>query len=277
MKMHCFRVPGVLACVTFLLAQTSGAAPFDPVFRVLRYQGDCLIAAPGSSDFGPAKGRKAYPLGSTVRTGPASNALIAFSDGNECQLEARTTLVVEGDSDNRTVRGVRLIAGHVTVGLDEQTKFANLVDVRTPLATASAEKSRFDVRISGSNDLFEVRCECLSGVLRVTASEFEVPVMKTADAVILSGDPGHSYLRARTVKGAYPANVRNDQGEVVPIPMKNNSTVKIWQRYSEPERVRGVVNRVYTPEGLSATNFSYALQGPACIAPMNEAPPQAAP
>jgi hypothetical protein len=274
MNMHRSCLSGVVACVAFVLVQAAGAAPFDPVFRVLRYQGDCLVAPPSSTNFAPAKGSKAYPLGTTVRTGPASSALIAFSDGNECLMDGRTALVVEGDADDRTNRTVRLLTGRVTVELDAQSKYTNRVDVRTPLATASSEKSRFDVVLSGSNDLFEVRCECLSGFLRVSASEFEVPIMQTADTVLLSGDPGHAYLRARTLKGAYAASIRNDAAEIVPVPMKNNSIVKVWQRYSEPERVRGVVNRVYTPEGMSATNFSYTLQGPAFIAPMSEPPPE---
>jgi len=277
MKMNRDHFLLTLACAAFGLSLTAGATPFDPVFRILRYQGECRIAPSGSADFAPVRGGKAYPLGSTVRTAAGSSAQIALSDNNECRLDAGTAVIVEGEAEDRSNRVIRLIAGRLTVELDDKVTTPSRVEVRTPLATASAEKSRFETTLSGSNDLYEVRHECLAGVLRVSASEFEIPIMKTADTILLSGDPSHLYLRARTTKGAYPVNIRNDAGELESVPMKNNSVIKIWQRYSVPEGVRGIVNRVYTPDGLSATNFSYTQRGPATIAQMSGVPPEEQP
>jgi hypothetical protein len=249
----------LLLCLAGAIAM---AAPFDPAFRVLRFKGICEVAPPDSSGFSPVSPGKAYPYGSTVRTGDrASEAVVALCDNHECKVMASTTARFADENQDRETRTVHLLAGKVEVDLDQKNqKFTNRVFVQTAVGTAAGEKVRFTVATSRNNEIHESVFECNAGMLGVSGSQFNAPVVKEGASLKVTGPTDLSWLRVQTLKGDIPYDLRNNSGEQVTYPTKAGATVKINQRVLESTKVRHVVLWLLKSDGTTETNYTYRVQ-----------------
>lgn len=259
-RKKCFTM---LAVSTFVcLAGTMvNAVPFDPVFRVLRFKGECQVALPGSWAFTAVKPGKAYPFGSTLRTGSvASEATVALCDNNECKLLEGTTAQFTDENQDRENRTVHLLEGKVEVDLDQKNlKFTNRVYVKTAVGTAIGEKSRFTTAFSRQGEINEAIFDCDAGMIGLSGAQFQTTVMKEGSVVKVTGPNDLSWLRVQTVKGDIPYDLKNELGEPVTHPTKAGATVKINQRVTQANTVRHVVIWTLKPDGTTETNYNYKI------------------
>jgi hypothetical protein len=251
--------PAVLTA-TCILCAVSSAVPFDPVFRILRTKGDCQVALPGSWEFTPVKPGKAYPFGSTVRTGSAnSEAIVSLCDDHECRILQGTTAQILDEKQDRENRTVNLLAGKVEVELDQKGKFTNMVCVQTAVGAAIGEKSRFTATFSRQGEISEAIFECNSGMIGLNGQQFQSSVVKEGSIVKVTGPNDLSWLRVQTVKGDVPYELRDQTGEPVQYPTKAGATVKINQKVAELTKTRHVVIWTLKPDGTTETNYTYKI------------------
>jgi hypothetical protein len=256
--------------VVCLSGTVSNAVPFDPVFRVLRTKGECQVALPDSWEFAPVKPGKAYPFGSTVRTGNIdSEAIVALCDDHECRVFAGTTAQFLDEKQDRENRTVNLLAGKVEVELDQKSKFTNRVHVLTAVGVAIGEKSRFTATFSRHGEISEALFECNSGMIGVSGQQFQSSVVKEGSTVKVTGPNDLSWLRVQTVKGEVPYDLRNPIGEMVQYPTKAGAMVKINQKVAELTKTRHVMIWTLKPDGTTDTNYTYKV-----VAPTADAAPE---
>ncbi len=249
-----------------LVGAVALAVPFDPVFRVVRFKGECQVALPDSTTFAPVKPGKAYPYGTTVRTGGAeSEATITFCDNHECRLAPNTTARFADEARDRTNLTVHLLAGKVEVDLDQKNiKYINRVFVQTPVAIAAGEKVRFTAAVSRNNDIHESVFECGAGMFGVSGSQFQAPAIKEGSIVKVTGPSDLSWLRVQTVKGEVSYDLRDTLAEPVAYPTKQGGAFKITQRVADSTKSRHVVVWTLKPDDTTETNYTYRL-GPQAV------------
>jgi hypothetical protein len=259
MKIRAY-ILGIAAASVMTAASLFAAESFDLVFRILRFTGDCQVTPPDATVSSAAKAGRAYPHGSTVRTGPKSTATIALSANNECSMKEQTAIYLVDPDKSRDLRTIQLLTGQVQVDLDvnaEPQKMPNKVVVKTVSAAASTRASRFSAISHPTNDLTVTTFTCdaigkeggKEGMLSITGPQFEIPTMKPTDAVEVSGTQDQSYTRLAVLRGAIPVNMRGPDGAPFTYEAKQRAVIKFWVKRADSGKAVSVAVRVLTSNG----------------------------
>ena len=234
------------ALVTMAAAQET----LDPVFQASGVNGDCRISLPGQDEFLPVEESKAYPYGSHIRTGSRSSLVLTISEGNEVRVLANADLVFNEDSSNVKIKNVQLNDGEVEVELNKAFHDGgNALNVETATAICGAIGSHFRVASRMEQNLRIAIFRVIKGLIRVYGENFEVAEMKADDWLSLLSPSDRSFLRLKTMKGAFNIKVKDQDMNDKNLATKEGTVLKIWQRVI-PESNQRIITFVLTsPDG----------------------------
>jgi len=227
-------------CALFLLGTAVFAAPFDPLFKIVKVTGDCAVRAPDSEDFSPAEEGKAYPYGTKMRTGRNSSAIIAFSDGNQCRVLARASLAITEKEEDASFKLIKLEQGKISLTLQEDYHETNELNVETATAICGAIGSDYDVTVTIQDGLIVVYVTCSDGSIWASGADFRIPLMLVGDSLTITGSRDGTFVRLKVVDGEFRIHFRNADGEEETVDIKAGYVVKIWSTVS-PDGTKIVV------------------------------------
>lgn len=142
--MNTQRFPLWLALVAAVTCTAASLADESLItgFTVTRVQGKCLVWDGEQSK--PAELNRAYPFPTKVSTDRNSTMNLKFSEDNEFFLMARTTLVVDKNTNDPRLKVLKLETGSIDLQLNNFPKGEKL-QVETPTAVCGAVGTRFRV------------------------------------------------------------------------------------------------------------------------------------
>lgn len=147
------------------------------------------VRLPGG-EWAPAEEGRFYPLGCSYRTKGDARLVLAFS--------AESTVTISGDAEfatrvptNSATRTIALVRGTLSLKLpDNMPEGAFFVAAPGFTVKNPAGESRYVYVDMGDGDKVTVRC--ITGSLGLEGRHFDIPVMRSADEVVIRS--GHDYL-----------------------------------------------------------------------------------
>jgi hypothetical protein len=258
-------VVGVLALATSLQAQS-----FDVLFRVAGVKGDCQIRKPGANTFEPVMNGKAYPFGTSVRTGKNGEAFILLSPDDSLRMSSSCELSVsepEGAPAGSN-RIVRLAEGKLDVSVRDGLADQALV-VETTVAACDSFVGRSTVELrktrKPAKDKLDLRLlvHTDNGAIRISGPQFAVPKMKSGSTVRIESSTDRSMTRIINESNDYPVNIDNGTDTPVVMDTTTHSTIRIC-REQAPVGGKLVVSVLeIAPDGTGKGNsFAFVVGEP---------------
>ena len=160
MRVLCF--PALAFSLVLAFAVPGRAVPVDAVLKSIL--GSVQTAPPGSTKFAAVTPGTKLPSGTTIKTGPDSEAIIVPTPGSAIRLDENTTLEIDGmsfekdKSNNVTERKavLNLTSGTVTSLIDHSTPAVTDFTVRTPQGAASARGTFYAVTVKDGQTYLKV-------------------------------------------------------------------------------------------------------------------------
>ena len=260
-------VAGVLL-VTSLQAQS-----FDILFRVSNIKGTCQVKKPGATTFEPAINGKAYPFGTTVRTGKDGESFVLLSGDDSLRMAAQTELsVVEPEgAPAYSNRVINLTEGKIDLAVHDGLAEKALV-VETAVASCDSLVGRSSLELQKNakptKDKLDLRrlVHTDNGAVRVIGPQFSIPKMRSGSAARIESSLDRSITRITNESNDYTVSIDNGTDSPVPLETTTLSTVRI---YREQAAVGGklVVSVLETaPDGKGKGNFAFVLGEPSLTA-----------
>lgn len=235
MKTLCLSFVGLIAFLS-LASPLCAAIPFDPLFRTMKFTGDCSVSIPPSSEFEPAVEGKAYPYGTRVKTGPKSNVHLFLASGNECRAFDDALMTFIEDPKDAKIKGIRLDRGKLEINLEEGfQENKNGFSIQTPIAICTAlAGGRFSFEATSAQDLGMVVIGNQDTKLKVNGPQYEIPLVEKDDWVAISTSLDRVFTRIKSVRGDFQLLVKDQDGNPKTIDLKPGMVVKILRRFSAP-------------------------------------------
>lgn len=260
-----------LALAAALSAATLRADSFNNLFRVIAPRGECQIRLPGEEAYAPMLKGKAYPFGSTVRTGKESDVVIALSDKDALRLSANTLVAMNIDHANGDCRMIGLRDGEILMRLNVvNTNQFVMVDTPVARGVSMIGNVRFKLSSTQLEHNLEVRAEASSSI-KIAGPQFVMPDLKSGNGILISSLKDNSMTRISDLLGDYKVYVNKglefnpdtsdlDGSEsLLPVAMSSRSTVKIW-RERAPVGGRLIVSVLATgPDGKGRESYAFAV------------------
>jgi hypothetical protein len=164
---------------------------FDPLVRVMNIRGVCEVKNPDVGSFQPVLNNKAYPLGSSFRTGLGGSAVISFSAQESVQLLEGSEMVAacpEKDPDGRLVR---IISGKVKTTLRDNLP-EGVFGIETPNTICRNVAGRGEITLSSDANTETLQIAIITGSTRVEGPQYQVPALRAANTLNACREPdGH--------------------------------------------------------------------------------------
>lgn len=253
----------VASVVCILLSATIYAQTrFDPLFRLANVKGVCLVRTPGTSAFVPVINRKAYPYGTTVQIGQASEAVVLFSSDNSILLTGPAEATVAIQTENAENRVLRLASGEARTFTDESLSETAII-VETPVATCDAFAGQATIKTSRDADAnIVLQVDATGGGTRITGSQFTIAKLKSACGIQIRSTPDRSLTHLVNTGGDYTIVLDNGTETPVPFESTSKSSVKIRREFA-PVGGRLIVS-VFAigPDGKGKESYAFAVGQP---------------
>ena len=260
-----------MALSVTLLAASLHADTFNNLMRVIAPRGECQIRLPGAEEYVPVLKGKTYPFGSIVRTGKASDIVIALSDRDAVRLSENTVVAFGIDHAANDCRIVGLRSGEILTRLDVvNTNEFVVIDTPAGRGVEMVGNARFSLSSTPLDDTLEVRAEASSSI-KVIGPQFAIPGLRSGNGVSITTMKDHSMTRISDLLGDYRVFVNKgnelnpDTSDVdgneslLPVSMSSRSTVKIW-RERAPVGGRLIVSVLATgPDGKGRESYAFAV------------------
>lgn len=242
---------GLATLLTVALATMASAQDIlDPAFRVIKVNGDCQVGIPGQEGFQAAEESKAYPYGSSVRTGARSSLVIVLSEGNVVRVLANANLIMDENASDSKIKNVRLADGEVEVELNNAFHQAgNKLNVETATAICGAVGTHFRVASRMEKDLRIVIIRVIQGIVNAYGDNFEVTELDANDWLSILSPGDRSFLRLQNMKGEFFIRIRDKDNNNKDIPTKLDNVLKIWQRLVAETNERVITFQFTAPDG----------------------------
>ena len=255
------------AAAPAVVAEQPAAAPaadplqpaklFDPLVRVMNIRGVCEVNNPDEGAFKPVLNNKAYPLGSTFRTGPGGSAFLIFSTQESVQILELSEVVVASPEKNPAGRIVRLVSGKVKTLLRDNLPEGSF-GVETPNANCRNVAGRGEFMLSTDAITATFQVATITGSTRIEGSQYHIPALRAANTVNIQTAIDHSLSRLVSVSGDFAIILENGTETPVNFGMSPKAVVKIW-RESAPVGGRAIISTlVVSPTGMALHRFAYA-------------------
>ena len=261
-------VVGVLALATSLQAQS-----FDILFRVSSVKGACLVKKPGAAAFEPAIKGKAYPFGTTVRTGKDAEAYILLSADDSLRMSPLSELSViesEGAPVNAS-RTVRLEEGKLFISVRDGLAEKALV-VETAVAFCDSFVGRSTVELlkarKPAKDKLDLRLlvHTDNGAIRVSGPQFSVPKMRSGSAIRIESSMDRGITRIINESNDYKVDIDNGTDTPVSLETTTRSMVRICREHAAVGGKLVVSVLETAPDGKGKGNFAFVVGEPALTA-----------
>jgi len=242
---------GLATLLTVALATMASAQNIlDPAFRVIKVNGECEIGIPGQEGLLAAEESKAYPYGSTIRTGARSSLVIVLSEGNVVRVLANANLVMDESSSDSKIKNVRLNDGEVEVELNADFhQGGNKLNVETATAVCGAVGTHFRVASRMEQDLRIVIIRVIKGIVKAYGDKFEALELDANDWLSLLSPGDRSFLRLQNMKGEFNIRIKDQTMNDKDIPTKEGNVLKIWQRLIPETNERVITFQLTAPDG----------------------------
>jgi FecR protein len=252
------EVPQVGAVADPAATNKPPAKIFDILARVQSPRGIAEVNNPDVGSFQPAIGNKAYPLGSTFRTGPNSSVVINFSNTDGVQLLENTEVVVHTGGTNEAARSVTLVRGQLRTYMKDSMP-EEMFSVSTPNAICKslAGRAEFGLGIKDGNE--ELSVATITGSLLIEGLQFKIPTLRAANTVNVLTATNRSLSRLISEKGDFKVVLSTGTEFPVTYDISPRAVIKIW-REAAPIGGRTVVSTlVVGPSGTAQHRFVYAV------------------
>lgn len=170
-------------------------------------EGEADVQLPGK-DWAPVEDGKFYPLGSSFRT-RGGKLTLAFGKDSSASIEGTASFATRaqplGEKTRTVILGEGTLALKLPENLPEGAFFVTAADftVKSP-----AGESRYTVARTASGTRSVVRC--VTGTMGLSGRHFEIPHMRAANEVVLTGEHDHLVTVLENTSGDYV--VKLDQG-----------------------------------------------------------------
>jgi len=257
-------VVGVLTLTTTLQAQS-----FDILFRVTGVKGACQAKKPDAAVFEPAINGKAYPFGTTIRTGADGETFLLLSPDDTIRMLPQSELAVyepEGTLGNSN-RVIRLAEGRLEISVRDNLTEKSLV-IDTPVAACAGFVGRSRIDLSKAKKATKDKLDLLmqvhteQGAVRVNGPQFSVPNMKSGSALRIESSTDRSITRLVNESNDYLVNIENGTDTPVPLETKTRSTVRICREHAAVGGKLVVSVLETAPDGKGKGNFAFVLGDP---------------
>jgi len=247
----------VLACVACFVSSIAIAAPFEPLFKINKITGKCLVVPPETKMPVAAEEGKAYPYGTKVQTGRKSSLVIEFSKGNECRVLANADLTVTEDVKDKKLKTLMLNEGKVEVTLEKAFKEHNGLNVETPSAICGAIGCRFDVQASRQRTVSVVVIICHDGEVTAYGADFKIPVMSGGSGTSVSRSYNGNLTRLKNIQGQFKVAIKDAEGNPKDVNTTVGTVLKIWNKPNIEEKKVVVTIMVTSPTGELLESITY--------------------
>ena len=232
-------------------AETAAAAKKAPPkvqFTTLpfcRYaEGSVQVCRPGSEWEDIVEG-KFYPLGSSYRTGANARLVVAFGPESSVTLSGSSEFGTRVESLGNKTRTISLVRGTVELKLADNTP-EGLFFVAAPgfKVKNPAGESRYVYEDMGDGDRVTLRC--ITGSLGVEGRHFEIPVMRSANEIIIRSN--HDYLSTilSGTSGDYIVKLAKDMRFVEKIGDDGQRTSEVERQFEDwhlTPKTKVIINR----------------------------------
>lgn len=150
-----------------------------------------------------------YPLGTAYRTGKAGRMVLSFGPESSIELSASSEILTRAQALGTVSRAIVLVGGTVTLKLaNNLPEGAFFVTTTGFTAKNPAGESRFVCENKGDGERVTVRC--LTGSIGIEGRHFDIPVMHSANEVVIRTSHDHLSTFLYGTSGDYI--VKLDQG-----------------------------------------------------------------
>lgn len=237
--------------------QPAPAKLFEPLVRVLNVQGSCEVKNPDVGQFEPAQNNKAYPLGTVIRTGAGSSAVVSFSAQESVQLLESTEAVAAAPEKAPAARCVRLAAGKIKTTLRDNLPEGSF-SVATPNTSCKNLAGRGEFALSSDENVETFQAATITGIARIDGQQYQIPALRAANTVNIQTSRDRSLSRLTSVSGDFPIILENGTDVPVTFAMSPKAVVKIWREVA-PVGGRSIISTlVVSPTGKARHRFAYA-------------------
>lgn len=249
----------VAVSVFFLIASYSSveAGKFDPLFKVINVVGDCKVSSSEGGSFAAVVENKAYPYGSHIKTGRNSSIIIVLSEGNEVQVLGNADLVMNEDTQDKKLKIIKLNEGQIEVNLEHEFSENNGLNVETATAICAAIACKFSIDVRTQDDMKVCIFGTKEGKVKLIGKHFTIPELDADDWVTLYSSFDREFLRLKVMKGGLSIELKDSSGNAQVIPLKLNSTIKIWSRRADVGNNVVVTILITSPDGKVEHTFTY--------------------
>lgn len=231
---------------------------FDILARAMAPRGIAEVNNPDVGAFQPVVSNKAYPLGSTFRTGPDSTVVINFSFTDGIQLMENTEVLVTADEKNRDARMVKLVRGRLLTFMKDNMP-EEMFSIATPNAICKSLAGRAEIELTEKDNNEELQVATITGTLVVEGLQFTIPALRAANTVNVLTAVNRSLSRLISEKGDFKVALSNGSAYPVSYDMSPRAVIKIW-RENAPVGGRTIVSTlVVGPSGTARHRFVYAV------------------
>jgi hypothetical protein len=231
---------------------------FDILARVSAPRGIAEVNNPDVGSFQPVLVNKAYPLGSTFRTGLGSTLIVNFSVSDGVQLMENTEAIVHADPKNPDARGVTLVRGQLKTFMKDMMP-EEMFSVTTPNAICKSLVGRAEITLSGKGDNEELSVATITGTLLIEGLQFSIPHLRAANTVNVLTATNRSLSRMISEKGDFKVVLSTGTEFPVSYDLSPRAIIKIW-REAAPVGGRTIVSTlVVGPSGTARHRFVYAI------------------
>jgi hypothetical protein len=231
---------------------------FDILSRAMMPRGLAEVNNPDVGSYQPVASNKAYPLGSSFRTGPNSSVVINFSSSDGVQLMEDSEAVISADEKNPDARMIKLIRGHVLTFMKDSMP-EEMFSVSTPNAICKSLAGRAEIELSFKDANEELQVATITGTLVIEGLQFTIPALRAANTVNILTATNRSLSRMMSEKGDFKIVLSNGTDNPVSYDMSPRAAVKIW-RENAPVGGRTIVSTlVVGPSGTARHRFVYAI------------------
>lgn len=150
--------------------QTTGTPPF-PSFLLKKAEGKVEVKTDKKYD--TAEPGKAYPFGSTLKTGRKATADFEFSPKNAFRVLPQTEVTVLPNTQNPKLVSLKLEDGEMSFALDEFPKDAKF-EIQTPLGVCGAVGTGGKVTFFTKHGILVYRVETFSSVISVNGRFIQI-------------------------------------------------------------------------------------------------------
>ncbi len=256
-------------CLAGTLAAQQASSP--PLFQLINANGPCEVRRAGADAFEPAVNRKAYPFGSTVRTGAGGKVMVLFSPASadaptaSVQLSEATEAVVDRDPAAVSNGIFRLQAGRVDIFAETDTA-PKALTIETAGYAVSGFTGRAEVEIlPAPPELQSTRVAVAKGRAIVAGDQFTFAEMRGGCAFVIETAADRGLTRITGEGGETVVTLENGTGEPLAFPARPRSIIKIWREFAPVGGRRIVAVFAVGPDGKRPECYAFAVGQPGMV------------